>query len=263
MLTLLIHDVEFTSVGGKQEIVVNANTKWEAKCEENWLSTEIIGGIGNGTIVVNVQPNFSSDERSARILVITLDRGIFEEITIFQKGESLFQVYDEFGNPLIGSMDLVGIPCRSYGLFDRPDGFPAPTSNIPECTWKITGEVKKGIMAIDFPNSDFALPPEYKSLTEDLIFSQLFIEHKNDTWTKLGLHKKGNDFNGEVYILYVGDDFSNEMVTFKRGWNFVEIITNPPGNGESFRIIGTISQTVNDFLEKGYRWCTEFWIGPL
>jgi len=265
ILSLSKHNVEFASVGGVQEVVINTNIKWEAKSDADWLNTGI-KVKGDGAIVIYAQPNYSTDERSAKILVITLDDGIFEEITISQKGENPLQVYFELGTPFTENMDLVGIPLRSDGIFDRPGGFPGSTSNVPEPPWEITGEVKDGIMAIDFPNSEFILPLEYKSNTESLIFGQLYIKPKNSILTSINLHKKGSIYSNQVYILYVGEDFSNEFVTFKRGWNFVEIISNPDwahGNGEPSKIIGTISQTVNEFLEKGYRWYIEILIGPL
>ena len=264
ILTLSRHNVEFTSVGGEQEIVVNANTKWEVKSDADWLSTGI-RAKGDGTIVIYAQPNYSTDERNAKISVITLNDGIFEEITISQKGESPFQVYNEDSTPFTGNMDLVGIPYHTFGSFDSPGGFPSSTSSVPDCPWEVTGEIENGIMTIDFPDSDFSLTSEYTCFTEGLIVGQIFIEQKNNTWVKIGLHKKEDRFDNQAYVLYVADDFSNELVTFKPGWNFVEIVPNPDwvyGNGEPQKLIGTISQNINDFLKKGYRWQIEHWVGP-
>ena len=266
ILTLSKHNVEFTSVGGEQEIVVvNASTKWEAKSDANWLSTETRGGMKNGTIVVNVQPNSSPDERSAKILVMTLDGSNIEEITISQQGGNLFQIYNENGTPFTGDIELVGVPSCTHGSFDRPGAFPSSTTSSDEHPWEISGVVKEGIMTIDFPNRVFNLTSEYKNATEGLTVGQVFIEQKDNIWIKIGLHKKSGDYDNQVYILYVADDFSNELVTFKSGWNFVEIVHNPNweyGNGEPSRIIGIISQTVDIFMEKDYRWKIEHWIGP-
>jgi hypothetical protein len=46
-------------------------------------------------------------------------------------------------------------------------------------------------------------------------------------------------------------------------WNFVEIMhdyTRSHDSNELYWIIGSISQNVNAFLEKGYSWQIEYWL---
>ena len=265
-LTLSYKNIEFTSIGGELEIAVIANTSWETKYEANWFSAETSGNMGNGSVVIRALPNYSTTERIGRIFVTTLSGGIIEEITISQQGntDTPFQVYDERnGTPFKESIYLIGLPCGSSGSFDVPGRFPASTFGFGEYPWEIKGEVRDGIMVIDFPHEKFELTSDYKSFTEGLTIAQIFIEDKNNWNRKIGLHKIGDDNDSRVYILYVSDDFSNELVSFKSGWNFIEIFRNPNwvyGSNEQFNLIGAITQDINFFLEEGYRWQIELWI---
>jgi len=204
-LTLSENSVTFTSDGGEQQILVTANTNWEARSEADWIDLVTFGRTGNGTIVIKAQPNYpiartksktgnnaenyySTVERSVKIFVTTLLDGINEEIIISQKGytDTPFQVYH--GNcPFKGNIDLVGIPRVSMASFDSPDGFPSPTFGIPEYPWKIIGEVKDGIMAIGFPEDKYELTPQYKTFTEGLIMSQVFIEQNSNPFLTIRL----------------------------------------------------------------------------
>ena len=284
-LILSENNVAFTSDGGNQEIAVTANTNWEVKYEADWFDIETSGNMGNGSIVINVQPNYligvnrsrvgyvlkngiySTDERSAEILVTTQSGGIIQKITISQKGyteDTSFQVYDSDGTLFKGNIDLVGVPNISNGAFDYIGDFPSSSMGLAEYPWQIKGEVKDGIMYIDFPNDKFELPSYYENSTEGLTFGQVFIKEKNSSSLKIGLYKIGDDSYNQVYILYVSDDFSNELVTFKSGWNFIEIVVQNPnyhyGSIEPLIPIGIITQDINVFLEMGYRWQLERWI---
>ena len=177
---------------------------------------------------------------------------------------SPLQVYEEWSDtPFIGDIDLVGVPNCSYGSFDIPGLFPSSTFVPSEYPWKIKGKVIDGKISIEFPVGKFDLPSIYNSFTEGLTMSQVFIEDENNGHRKIALHKIGDDMNGRIYILYVSGNFSNELVTFKSGWNFVEIFRNPNwfyGSEEPSELIGMITQNVNYFLGKGYRWKMERWI---
>ena len=269
--TLLLskNNIEFTSIGGEQQITVSGNVEWVVKYEANWLNAETRGNKHDRSIVITVQSNYLTPERSSKILITTPSGDIIGEINISQKGHigSSFPVYDTDGTPFKGSMELVGKPQISAGSFNNPDGFPASTFGpaSAEYPWVISGEVKGGIMNINFPIDKLELTSEYGRFT-GFVMGQIFIEQKNSLSIKIGLHKKGDKFDNTVYILYVDNDFTNELVTFKGGWNFVEIYYNPNwvhDGDEPSRLIGIISQDVNVFLEKGYRWQIEHWLGGL
>ncbi|MCL2727818.1 MAG: hypothetical protein FWD56_05490 [Bacteroidales bacterium] len=177
--------------------------------------------------------------------------------------EPPFKVSNWNGLPFSESINLVGLPHGSYASFDRPGGFPSSTYGFSEYTWEITGEIKNGIMIIDFPDNGFKLTSDYESFTEGLTMSQIFIQQKDNRNLVVGLHKKGEKFDSRVYILYVGDDFSNDLVTFKSGWNFVETFYNPNwfyGSDEPFWLIGIITQDIHTVFKNGYRWQIEFWL---
>jgi len=258
-------NVEFSSIGGKQQIGIYTNTEWEVKYEVDWINAETFKNISNGSIIITVQSNNMTADRSSPIIVTTPSGEIIGKITISQKGridDSPFQVYNEDWTPFEGDIELICKPAVSEGSFDSPDHFPSSTISL-ENTWVINGEVKDGIMNIDFPTEKMELTSEYKNFTEGLTMAQMFIEQKNSFNRKIGLHKKGDKYYNSVYILYVEEDFTNELVTFKTGWNFIEIYYNPDwvyGSDEPFELIGIISQDVNTFLEKGYRWLIEIWI---
>jgi len=257
----------FTFEGGQQEIAVSATTEWEARYEANWFTAEISGNRRNGTILVDVHLNYQAAERSAKIFVTTLSGSIIGEITISQEGDTPLQVYDYDRTPFNGDMDLVGIPNIPYALFDRPHTFPGSSFRENHPLWEVSGEVKDGIMAFDFSNEKRELTSAYKK-SNGLTYSILHIQQKNNQNRVIELIKR-DDFSflvGFVRILYVDGDFSNEWITFKSGWNFVEYYHNPDwfiGSSEPSWFTGMVTQNVDDLLEKGYRWYLAHWaIGP-
>ena len=268
-LSLSDNDITFTSVGGKQEIAVIANRAWIVWYEANWLDAKTRGNSGNGTIIVDVQPNILTTERSVKIFVTALSGDVIEEITISQKGHPnpLLQVYERDGTPITEDFDLVGKPYFSYASFDQQEGFSRSTS-ISEFPWVIRGEVKGGIIAIDFTDGKYDLPS-----ADGWSMLLVVIEIEDNPFRSIDLNKIGDDgFSSMVNIYYASDDLPGEQVTFKSGWNFVEYYLNPNlfnkdnepvvPTGPLF-LMGTISQNVNDFLEKGYRWRIGTLIGPI
>ena len=270
-LSLSENNVEFASIGGEQQISVYSNTEWEVKYDVDWLNAETGRNMSSGSIIITAQTNYLTTERNAEIIVTTPSGEIMEKITISQKGQidsKYSQVYDRDWTPFEGNIEIIGRPAIG-GSFDSPGHFPSSTISFENRSF-LNGEVKDGIMNINFPTDKIELSSEYKSLTSDLTMAQMFIEQENSSSRKFGLYKKADQIDNRayisdnrVYILYVDEDFSNELVTLKAGWNFIEIYDNPNweyGSNEPYQLIGIISQDVNTFLEKGYRWKIEFWV---
>jgi hypothetical protein len=116
-------------------------------------------------------------------------------------------------------------------------------------------------MEIDFPDVELGLGSSQ--------YCRVFFETKNSSSTQFGLYKPGS-YDYRVYIYYSIGNFTvynpyepKNGIALKPGWNFVEEFHNPNwsyGSGEPDWIIGLISQNVNDFYNKGYRWQLEHWI---
>jgi len=259
--TLLLSDssLEFALDGGMLEIDVTANTQWSVKYDADWFSVATSGDMGKGSIVVTVQPNYSNNsstgysipERSAVMFVTTSSEEVFKEITIYQKGhtDTPLQVYLMSGLPFQEDMNVVGslFPSGSYtpGSFTA---FERRTSYIPSYLWQIEGEITEGIMAIDFPEGDF----------EPMFMGRIELDEK-DVVLGRGVNLIKMTDNQQlkiVHILYADEDFSNESVTLRTGWNFVEIVENSNGilDNEAWYLLGVITQDINDMLENGFRW---------
>jgi len=182
-----------------------------------------------------------------------------------------FQVYNENGTLYKGSSKLIGIPLIPHSISDlswNPDNIFRPgtsTLNLGEYPWTITGKITNGKMSIAFPNKKLELNSAFEySFTEGVRICIVYIENKNSSSMKFGLHKIDPDDFNRVYIYYSSDDFIKPYneIALKAGWNFIEEIKNPNwfyGSDEPWSIIGLISQDVNDFLRKGYRWQIEMW----
>jgi len=159
------------------------------------------------------------------------------------------QVYDYDGTPLKSSYELVGLPLVRLDSGYHP--------------WKLYGRIVNGKMDIDFPNVKLELGSKN-------IYSTISIERKNSNSMKFALHDIKSDFSSKVYIFYSTENHkangfrgSENEIALKAGWNFVEELLNPKwayGNDEPYYIIGLISQDINDFFRKGYRWYLEIWI---
>jgi len=139
------------------------------------------------------------------------------------------------------------------------------TLDLGEYPWTITGKITNGKMTIAFPNEKLELNSAFEnSFTEGVKICIVYIESKYSKSMKFGLHKIEPDDFSQVYIYYSSDDFirPHNEITLMAGWNFIEEIENPNwfyGSDEPWSIIGLISQDINDFLSKGYRWQMEMW----
>jgi hypothetical protein len=181
------------------------------------------------------------------------------------------QVYNEDGTPYKGYFNLIGIPLIPLSIRDlssNPDNIFRPgtaTLNLGDYPWTITGKITNGKMAISFPNRKLDLNQDFEnSFTDGVRICIVYIEYKNSRSMKFGLHKIDSDDDSRVYIYYSSDDFirpQNE-IALKAGWNFIEELENPKwfyGSNEPWSTIGLVSQDINDFLRKGYRWQLEMW----
>jgi len=265
-LTLSENSVEFTSVGGEQVVSITANTNWKVKSQADWVEVETIGTTGNGSIVIMVQPYSQTTKRAYSLSVMTQSGGIVEEIVVSQAAftDTPFQVYNETTwNPFIGSFDFMGAPIPFNGSFLYPDSLPSGITTGNHA-WEIQGEIKRGIITINFPDTQFDLSSENSALTGGVKIAKMFLCDKSNEKTEVVLSKKEEPFAREVYILYINEDFSNEFGTFKSGWNFVEKYYNSNweyGSDKPFWLIGRILQDFQVFIENGYRWCRLPWIG--
>jgi hypothetical protein len=179
--------------------------------------------------------------------------------------EGEHQVYNEDGTPFNGTINVTGIPYT----------FPGNSLDPSRCPWEIQGRINNGKIAISFQNNKLELNSKYENdFTEGVRIGKIFIEQKNNSSLRIALHKinKGGydeiDILNEVAILYSSDDFHKPddyyygEYALKAGWNFIEIVENPNwfyGSDERYTNIGLISQNINDFLKKGYRWQIEYW----
>ena len=173
---------------------------------------------------------------------------------IDDSGEQL-QVYDDNGVPITvkGTIELVGLPGQTLVSGYYP--------------WKLYGRIVNGKMDINFPDVKL-------TLREGEQMDVISIRLKNSGSTRLGLHKKNNDYSDRLFIYYLTDDLiyktidymNNEIeqeIKLKAGWNFIERAENPKwvyGNEEPYYIYRLISHDINDVLNEGYRWTMELWI---
>jgi hypothetical protein len=192
------------------------------------------------------------------------------QLSIFNTSDTL-QVYNENGTLYKGYHNLVGVPLIPHSISDlpwNPDSIFRPgtsTSDLGVYPWTITGKIRNGKMAIAFPNGKLELNTDFEnSFTDGVRICIVYIENKNSGSMKYGLHKIESDDFSRVYIYYSSDDFirPHNEIALKAGWNFIEELENPKwfyGSDEPWSIIGLISQDINDFLKKGYRWQLEMW----
>ncbi|MDR3167527.1 MAG: hypothetical protein LBT93_06250, partial [Treponema sp.] len=123
---------------------------------------------------------------------------------------------------------------------------------------------------ISFPNNKLELNSIYENdFTEGVRIGLIFIQQKNNSYLHIALHKINQDEYNRIDILYSSDDFHKPDDAYygeyalKAGWNFIEIVENPNwfyGSDEEITNISLISQNINDFLNKGYRWQIEYWL---
>lgn len=170
--------------------------------------------------------------------------------------DSYGQVYEEWGEKAyVGSDTLVGEPyipsvVNDRGVAEMP--LPGSTSAPNSMPWTIHGSIKSGILSIDFPET-LHLSDEYASArTGGVKIARVHIKKKNNLNYHLALHKR-NEQNSGVILYYLDKDFNGKdsngaEIILKAGWNFWDEQNN------------IISQNINDFLHKGYRWRWELWV---
>jgi hypothetical protein len=167
----------------------------------------------------------------------------------FANEESEWQVYEEWeGKMYVDSDTVVG---ESYIPKFVYDGTPLPggtyTPNDLTCT--IQGFIKSGILSIDFPET-LNLSDEYSSeYTDGIKIARVPIQ--KSIWQSIALHKL-DEQHSSVKIYYTDKDINCETrngseIQLKAGWNFWDKTNN------------IISQDINDFFSKGYRWRWESW----
>ena len=167
----------------------------------------------------------------------------------FANEKSVWQVYEEWeGKVYVDSDTVLGIPSIPPFVYD---GTPLPggnfTPNDLPCT--IQGFIKSGILSIEFPNT-LTLSDEYSSEhTEGIKIAMVHIQ--KSIWQHLALHEL-DEQNSGVKIYYSDKDIicetrSGSEIQLKAGWNFWDRTNN------------IISQDINVFFSKGYRWRWESW----
>ena len=192
-----------------------------------------------------------------------------------QEDTDKFQVYEPLGSPFNGNMDVIGIP-RIMQMRNLRWGF---TSRITEDPWNIRGYIRNGKMNIIFPDKKFEITQDYSldSIDSVTIFDFWFEEINNIARCivtgmprpiRLYRNYSTVDKISWVHILYATDDFDRRFeegrLRLKAGWNFVEIRRNPASFSGSnvyvpWFIFGLISQNINDFYVRGYRWQMHTW----
>ena len=184
-----------------------------------------------------------------------------------------FQVYDVSGSlfisPFTEDMNLAAVP-KTVQMID--DYLSYDWHGSVEDPWEIRGYIRNGKMFFDFPDIEFDRTyfSDLYSIKGAYVF-RFYIQQINPTYphTEVDLHK--NIFakdHGEIYILYATSELDiitwEGSIELKAGWNFLEKVRNPSDEadepGVPIYIVGLISQNINDFLEKGYRWHIGRWI---
>ncbi|MDR3174176.1 MAG: hypothetical protein LBU19_08000, partial [Treponema sp.] len=151
-----------------------------------------------------------------------------------------------------------------------PYTFPGNSLDPANCPWEIQGQINNGKISIFFPNSKLELNSNYENdFTGGVRIGKIYIQQKNNSSLHIALHKINEAKDNKIHILYSSDDFHKPddyyygKYALKAGWNFIETVENPNwfyGSDEPSVNIGLISQNINDFLHKGYRWQIEYWL---
>lgn len=165
--------------------------------------------------------------------------------------DSFWQVYEEWEDKMyVGSGNVVGEP--SIPLIVLKGGsLPGATLSDSNMPWTIQGSITSGILSIDFPEI-LNFSDKYSSEhTCGIKIARVYIKDENHSSQSIGLHKLGEQNSG-VIIYYIDKDFEcntgdGSEIQLKAGWNFWDRKNN------------IISQDINDFLNKDYRWRWESW----
>jgi len=165
--------------------------------------------------------------------------------------ESFWQVYEEWDDKMyVGSGNMVGEPSIPLivlegGSLNRST---LGESNMP---WTIQGSITSGILSIDFPEI-LNLSDKYSSEhTCGIKIAQVYFKDENHSSRHIGLYKLGEQYS-DVKIYYIDKDFEcntgyGSEFQLKAGWNFWDVKNN------------IISQDINVFFNKEYRWRWESW----
>jgi sugar lactone lactonase YvrE len=85
ILTVLPNNLEVCSEAGDTNLIITSNTSWAVSYEADWLTVSSSSGIGNYTITINLEANYST---SPRVATITISgKGVDSQtITVTQAG---------------------------------------------------------------------------------------------------------------------------------------------------------------------------------
>lgn len=166
--------------------------------------------------------------------------------------ESFWQVYEENRSEIyVGSGNIVGEPSVPALVLDGSI-LPGATYTPSVLPLTIHGTITSGILSIEFPET-LNLSNEYSSeYTGGVKIARVHIQAENYRNNHIALHKL-NEQISSVIIYYTDKDstyktYDGSDIQLKAGWNFWDEKNN------------IISQDINDFLDKGYRWCWEYWM---
>lgn len=78
---------EFSNEGESQTITINSNIDWTASENSSWITIGTNSGSNNGSILVNVDPNSSTDNRTTTVTIT--GENITRTVIITQEGEDI------------------------------------------------------------------------------------------------------------------------------------------------------------------------------
>ena len=81
------NNMSFDASGGSQEFSIESNTDWEINSLPDWASLDVDSGNGNKIVILTVEDNPNTKDRSAVIHVTQSGLDIDNEITLYQKGK--------------------------------------------------------------------------------------------------------------------------------------------------------------------------------
>jgi hypothetical protein len=137
--------------------------------------------------------------------------------------------------------------------------------------WTLSGTVRRGKLAITFPSEGLELPESYGGYhTGGVRMAEIHLDVSDNSSMKVRLHKYDKKYDppnmpsplGYINIYYADGeftDFYDGSLALKKGWNFVETWRNYRADGSYEGESHSVSQNIDDFLDKGYRWTIEYW----
>ena len=84
----------FEAMGGEQSITITSNVRWYVDTTgKDWLTPSAEEGVGNGTLTFSCQPNYTTEENTARINITAGSRNPIEKtIRVTQKAGKLPEI---------------------------------------------------------------------------------------------------------------------------------------------------------------------------